>query len=130
MATRILIADDHRIFREGLRLLLSQDPEFKVIAEAADGPTAISLIKKLAPDAAVIDVTMPGLNGINVAEQICNGETKVIALSAHAESYIAQQMMGAGASAYVVKDDAFDELAIAIRTVMGGDIYVSKRLQD
>jgi DNA-binding NarL/FixJ family response regulator len=129
MSTRILIADDHQIFRQGLRSLLDRQPDFEVVAEASDGRRALVLIEEHNPDVAVIDVTMPDLNGIETARQICaRTDTKVVALSAHVETRFIREMITAGASAYLFKDDAFDELANAIRTVLDGGTYFSKRI--
>lgn len=129
MSTRILIADDHQIFRQGLRSLLDHQPDFQVVAEASDGRQALTLIEEHNPEVAVIDVTMPDLNGIETARQICaRTDTKVVALSAHVETRFIREMIAAGASAYLLKDDAFDELALAIRTVLDGGTFFSKRI--
>jgi DNA-binding NarL/FixJ family response regulator len=129
MATNVLIADDHQILRQGLRSLLERQPDMRVIAEAADGRHALTLIEEHAPEIAVIDVSMPELDGIETTRQICSKtSTKVVALSAHGEPRFVRDMLKAGASAYLLKDDAFEELAIAIREVMAGGTYFSKRI--
>jgi len=129
MSTRILIADDHQILRQGLRTLLDRQPEMEVVAEASDGRRAVTLSEEHNPEIAVIDVTMPDLSGIETTRQICaKSDTKVIALSAHTETRFIRDMIEAGASAYVLKEDAFEELSTAIRTVMQGGTYFSKRI--
>ena len=131
MYTRILIADDHQILRQGLRSLLSRQPGFDVVADVADGVSAIRLVQEMNPDIAVIDVTMPDLDGIEATRKICAGSpaVRVIALSMHADQRFVREMVRAGASGYLLKDDAFEELAVAIRTVMDGGRYFSKRLE-
>jgi two-component system response regulator NreC len=129
MCTRILIADDHQILLQGLRALLNEEPGFEVIAEAVDGRGAVRLSQEQKPDVAVIDVTMQGLNGIDAARQICKGtDIKVVALSAHNEPHIVQDIFAAGARGYVLKEDALEELSDAIRHVMAGELFLSKRL--
>jgi DNA-binding NarL/FixJ family response regulator len=130
MSTRILIADDHQILRQGLRSLLSRQSGFEVIADVADGVSAIRQVEELNPDIAVIDVTMPDMDGIETTRRICANSpaVKVIALSMHADQRFVREMIRAGASGYLLKDDAFEELNVAIQTVMEGGHYFSKRL--
>jgi two-component system response regulator NreC len=128
MKSTILIADDHKIFRDGLRSLLAQQHDFHVVAEAEEGRTAVELAVKLCPDVAVVDVGMPGLNGIEATRRIV-GEAphvKVIALSMHADSKCIGSMLKAGASGYVLKDCAFEELQTAIHAVLANRVYLSK----
>jgi CheY-like chemotaxis protein len=108
MEIRVMIADDHRILREGLRSLLHEHPGVAVVAEAEDGRSAVHCAEESQPDIAIVDVTMPGLNGIEATRQIraVSPATKVIALTMHAEKQFVTEMLKAGASAYVLKDSA------------------------
>jgi len=127
MSTRILIADDHRIMREGLRALLGKQDTFLVVGEAEDGRKAVELATRLRPDVVIMDLTMPGLNGIEATRQIVatNPRVKIIALSIHSDHRFVRQMFEAGATGYLLKDGAFEELARAIHTVTGGKAFVS-----
>ena len=130
MAISILIADDHQIFRQGLRTLLAKEADFNVIADAATGKEAIARINEHQPDIAVIDITMPDIDGIEVTRQIHEQtETKVVALSMHTEPRLVREMIRAGASAYLLKDDAFEELVRAVRAVLSGEMYFSQRIR-
>ncbi len=127
MSIRILLVDDHKIMRDGLRTLLAQQSDMEVVAEADTGRRAVSLAKELDPDVVIMDVGMPELNGIEAARRIRHEspEVKVIALSMHSDRRFVAGMLGAEASGYLLKDCAFEELARAIHTVMSGQIYVS-----
>ena len=127
MSTRILIADDHRIIREGLHALLSKQDTFVVVGEAEDGRKAVDLAARLRPDVVIMDLTMPGLNGIEATRQIiaANPGMKVIALSIHSDRRFVRQMFEAGATGYLLKEGAFEELARAIRAVTDGKSFVS-----
>jgi DNA-binding NarL/FixJ family response regulator len=130
MSERILIADDHQIVRQGLRRLLESEESFTVIGEAANGRAAVRMVQEDQPDIVVMDVTMPDLNGIDAARQITHEhpDVKVIGLSMHADSRFASEMLRAGASGYLLKEDAFEELSTAIRQVLAGTVYVSPRI--
>jgi len=130
MSERILIADDHQIVRQGLRRLLESEESFTVVGEAANGRAAVRMVEEMNPDMVVMDVTMPDLNGIDAARQITteHPDVKVIGLSMHADSRFASEMLRAGASGYLLKEDAFEELATAIRQVLSGTVYVSRRI--
>lgn len=127
MNTRILLADDHKILRDGLRTLLESKPGMEVVAEAGDGRTALLLVKKHAPQIAIMDITMPDLNGIEATRKMCDESpgTRVIALSMHADKRFVAEMLAAGARGYLLKDCAFEELERAIGTVLADNIYVS-----
>ncbi len=129
--TRILLADDHEIFRNGLRSVLEKDPEVQVVAEAADGEETIRLVHQTQPDVAIIDIGMPKLNGIEATRQIKreNGP-RVLALSVHSEGVIVRRMLEAGASGYLLKDCAADEVSQAIKTIMAGKVYIGRALGD
>ena len=128
-STRILIllVDDHRMVREGLRSLIDQQIGMEVVAEAKEGEEAVQLARKFGPNLVIMDISMPGLNGIEATRQILSESpgVKVIALSMHSYSWFVARMLDAGASGYVLKDCAFEELLGAIRTVIGGQTYLS-----
>lgn len=130
MSTRVLLADDHRIIREGLRSLLQKQSDMEVVDEAQDGITAVRLTEKLRPDIVIMDIGMPDLNGIEAARQIITRVkgVKVIALSMHSDKRFVLEMLKAGASGYLLKDCAFEELVDAIRAVCTGQIYLSHRV--
>lgn len=127
MSTKILLADDHKITRQGLRSLLEDQPDMEVIAEADQGRTAVSLAAELRPNVVIMDVTMPDLNGIEATKQILahSPNIKIIALSMHSDTLFISEMLKSGASGYLLKDCAFDELADAIRSVVAGKMYLS-----
>jgi DNA-binding NarL/FixJ family response regulator len=127
MSIRILLADDHKITREGLRSLLEKQQDMDVVAEAENGRTAVRLAHELLPDVVIMDVTMPDLNGVEAARQIVGRvpDAKIIALSMHSDSLFVTEMLRSGASGYLLKDCAFDELALAIRAVASGKTYLS-----
>jgi DNA-binding NarL/FixJ family response regulator len=116
----VVLVDDHRIFREGVRKLLELEADITVTGEAEDGRTAVELVRKLSPTLVVIDVTMPNLNGIEATRRILEvkPETKVLALSMHTHRRLVREMLEAGASGYLLKECAFDELAQAIRLIV------------
>jgi len=129
MPIKVLLADDHGIVRDGLRAVLSSEGGFQVIAEESDGEKALASIERLQPDVAVLDVQMPGLTGIEVARKLAGQtRTSVILLSMHKDESFVQAALLAGASGYVVKEDAARELTDAIRAVARGDTYLSPRV--
>lgn len=130
MGIRILIADDHTLFRAGLRTLLERDRGVEVLGEAEDGRSAVARGRELAPDVVIMDVAMPGLNGVEATRQLRALERppRVLALSMHTDRRFVTHMLKAGAAGYLLKDAAFEELAEAIRTVDRGSIYVSRAL--
>ena len=127
MSIRIVLADDHKITRQGLRSLLDEQPDMKVVAEAEEGRTTLRLVRELSPDVVIMDVTMPDLNGIEATRQIVGefDNVKIIALSMHSDTLFVTEMLKSGASGYLLKDCAFEELARAIRAVVAGKIYLS-----
>jgi DNA-binding NarL/FixJ family response regulator len=127
---RIVIADDHALFRAGLRALLREMPGAQVIAEAGNGDDAVALARQHRPDVIVMDISMKGLNGLDAAARIKTSApaVRVIVLSMHdTEDYVAQALR-AGASAYLLKDSAEPELELALSAVMRGEIYLSPRV--
>jgi DNA-binding NarL/FixJ family response regulator len=127
MSIRIVLADDHRILRQGLRSLLTQQADTQVIGEAAEGGAAVLLARELRPDVVIMDAVMPGMDGVAATRQIRSEapDTKVIALSMHSDRRFVSEMLRAGAAGYLVKDSAFEELHEAVRTVMEGKPYLS-----
>jgi len=132
MSIKILLADDHNLIREGLRALISEEPGMAVIAEAEDGRIAVQLTAKLSPDVVIMDISMPGLNGIEATRQILSKSPapKVIALSMHMERRMILEMLNAGASGYLLKDCAFGEVIHAMEAVMSNCTYLSPRIAD
>lgn len=124
---RILLADDHKLMRSGLRLLIEQQPDLSVVGEAADGREAVALAKSLRPDVAVMDISMPNLNGIEAAQQITQGhaELAVIVLSMHPDESYVLRALKAGAKGYLLKDSAESDLITAVRAVARGKSFFS-----
>ena len=130
MSIRIILADDHRIVREGLQSLLASLPAMEVIADAEDGPAVVKLSRELRPDLIIMDIGMPELNGMEATRQIraeCP-QVKVVALSMHSEARFVTEMFKACASAYLLKDSAFEELACAIGIVLANGTYITPEL--
>ncbi len=127
MNIRLLIADDHKMMREGLKSLISKEPGMSIVGEAENGEETVNLSRKTAPHVAIIDVTMPDLNGIEATRKIIkdNPNIKVVGLSGHPDRHFVREMLKAGASAYILKQTAFDELIRAIHEVMAGRTYLS-----
>ncbi len=130
MSTKILLADDHGIIREGLRSLLEKQDDIEVIGEAQDGRKAVTLVQELLPDIVIIDISMPNLNGIDATRQIMSvcPDVKVIALSIHSNRRFVAKMLKAGAKGYILKDSLFEELSQAIKTVSSGEVFLSPKL--
>jgi len=126
MALRIIITDDHRLIREGLRSLL-ESQGFQVVGEAEDGRSAVKLAKKLDPDAVIIDISMPGLNGIEATRQIHQEapQVKVIVLSMRSDRRAVLAAFAAGAAGYLLKEAAFEEMVVAIKVALKGQTYLS-----
>ena len=127
MTTKIIIADDHKILREGLVALLQKQSDVEVVGETSNGRTAVELTEKLQPGLVIMDVAMPDLNGVEATRQIVSEApgVKVLGLSMHADSRFVTRMLQAGASGYLLKDCAFEELTVAIQTVLEKRIYLS-----
>ena len=130
MSVRIVLVDDHRLVRAGIRALLEKTPQGNVVGEAADGREAFALIDKQRPDIVLIDIAMPGLNGLDAVDRIKKEwpETKVIILSMHANEEYVVRALRSDVSGYLIKDAAVDELEDAIRTVTQGEVYFSRRI--
>ena len=125
--TRVLLADDHKILRQGLRTRLEQEKDIQIVGEADNGRSSVKLTGELAPDVVIMDVAMPDLNGIDATRRITEADprTRVLALSMHSDGRYVKGMLQAGARGYILKDCAAEELTHAIRTVMAGQVYVS-----
>lgn len=132
MSTRIVLADDHQILLAGIRSLLERDLGLQVVAEARDGLEALRAVAEQRPDIVIMDVSMPGMNGIEATRQIRAGwpQVKILCLSMHAEKQFISAALAAGASGYLLKDCALEELERAIRTVIAGHTYLSPAIAD
>jgi len=124
---RVLLADDHKLIRAGLRLVVEQQPDLQVAGEADDGRQAVEMVNSLKPDVVVMDIGMPNLNGIEAARQITQSrpDTAVVMLSMHADEGYVLRALKAGARAYLLKDSATSDLAQAIRAVVEGKSFFS-----
>jgi two-component system response regulator NreC len=127
---KILLADDHRILREGLRSLIDGLPNMEVIGEAANGREALHVAGQQGPDVVIMDVNMPDLNGIEATRLLMKElpTVKVVGLSMYSDKRFVDGLLRAGARGYILKSGAFEELANAVRTVMAGDIYLSPKV--
>jgi two-component system response regulator NreC len=132
MSTRIIIADDHEIVRNGLRSLIEKEDGTEVVAEADNGREAVRLALQLAPDVVIMDIAMPDMNGIEATRQIITAlpGTKVIALSMHADKRYVIEMLKVGASGYILKDNAYEELSRAIDTALNNHTYLSPQVSE
>lgn len=132
MSIKIVLADDHKIMREGLKALLEKQQDIQVVAEAENGLDAVRLAQKLKPDLVIMDIGMPGLNGIEATRQIIADApgVRVVALSMHSDRRFVMEMLKVGASGYLLKDSASEELTSAIRTVAAHQPYLSPKITD
>ena len=126
MSIRIVLADDHTVFLSGLRSLLEKEPDLEVVAEVKDGSEAVRVAHEKRPDLVVMDLSMPGMNGIEATRQITSAlpRIKVLCLSMHSEEQFIAAVLEGGASGYLLKECAVDELLLAIRTVMANQIFL------
>jgi DNA-binding NarL/FixJ family response regulator len=132
MQLEVFIAEDHNLVRSGIRALLDPAPDLKVVGEAANGRQAVEMVRTLRPGLVLMDVAMPELNGIEAARQVIseNADTKVVMLSMHEDRHYVFESLKAGATGYVLKSAAFQDLIAAISTVMSGKNYISPALSD
>jgi DNA-binding NarL/FixJ family response regulator len=126
----IVLADDHPVVRKGLKLSIEEDSRLKVIAEAGDGESALALIKELNPALAILDIDMPKLSGLDVARQVAKLglATKIIFLSFHRDEDFFRDAMETGGKGYLLKDSATEEIATAVHTVAGGQVFMSSAI--
>ena len=129
---RILLADDHALVRQGFRMILASQPDMQIVGEAGDGREAVELGEKLHPDVVVMDVTMPGLNGIEATRRLLtsNPRIRVLALSMHKDSVYVREILRAGARGYLLKDSVDADLLAAVRAVAKGEGYLSPGVSD
>jgi DNA-binding NarL/FixJ family response regulator len=129
---RLLIADDHEIFRAGLRSLLEDEPGWQVVAEASNGREAVAKAEKTHPDVALLDIGMPILNGLEAAREIIRRgpQTKVVMLTVHDSDAMIDKVLACGARAYLFKTDAARELVSAVKAVQGNTTYFTAKVED
>jgi DNA-binding NarL/FixJ family response regulator len=132
MSITILLVDDHKMFRDGLRNLISREMGLEPIGEAKDGDEAIVMALKYSPDVMVMDLSMPGLNGLEATRKILEirPQTKIIVLSMHSDRRFVVETLKVGAKGYVLKDSDFTELVQAIHAVVNDRIYLSQKISD
>jgi len=132
MSVTILLADDHQVLRQGLRLLLEAEADFRVIGETGDGLEVVPMVDRLHPDVLVLDLLLPGLSGLEVARQVQlqSPATRVVILSMYLSVAYVAQALAAGAKAYVAKKSSADELVRAIREVVAGRQYLGSSLSE
>ena len=129
---RILLADDHAVVRQGFRMILSSHPDLEIVGEAGNGREAVELAATLRPDVVVMDVAMPELNGIEATRRLTaeNPHIRVVALSMHKDSVYVREILRAGARGYLLKDSVADDLVAAVRSVAGGEGYLSPAISN
>lgn len=119
MTITILLVDDHVVVRQGLRALLSAEPDFEVVGEANDGQAAVTAVERLRPQVTLLDLVMPGMNGLEVTRRVAN-QTRVLVLSMHSNEVYVSEALRSGAYGYVLKDSTAEELVCAVRAVASG----------
>jgi two-component system, NarL family, response regulator NreC len=130
--TRILLADDHKLVRQGFKMILSAQPDMEIVGEAGNGREAVELAEKLQPDLVIMDVTMPELNGIEATRRLVSiaPRARVLALSMHKDSVYVREILRAGARGYLLKDSADADLIAAVRAVAKGEGYLSPAVSE
>jgi DNA-binding NarL/FixJ family response regulator len=130
VSIRVLLVDDHKIVRDGLRSMLAKEMDIEVVGEAESGRSAISLTRETKPTVVIMDISLRELNGIDATRQLMaeSPDLRVIALSMHSDRRYVAEMLAAGAAGYLLKDSAFDELATAIRAAAEGRVFLSQRV--
>ena len=128
---KVFVADDHKLFRDGLISLLKKSPDIDIIGEASSGLETLDKINLFQPDVALVDITMPELNGIEVIKRIkkCNPKIKILVISMHADLYYIVNSFRAGANGYMLKEDSFELLIDAIKQVYSGEKFLSPSLE-
>ena len=132
MSIKVFLADDHQMFREGLKAQLDNVEEIVVVGEAGDGREAVKMIETLEPDVAVLDVAMPMLNGIEATRNVLKSlpNLKIIMLSMLADQMYVVEALKAGASGYLLKEESFNHLLEAIKIVLSGKVFLSKSIEE
>jgi LuxR family maltose regulon positive regulatory protein len=132
MSVKILLVDDHPVFRKGLRVLLDDEKDLRIVGEAGNGREAMEMARKLSPDVVIMDITMPELDGIEATRGIMaeSPNTKVIALSIHGGKRFVVSMLSAGAAGYILKDSAPEELVNGVRAILRGETYMSPKVTE
>jgi two-component system response regulator NreC len=132
MKIKVILAEDHLIVRQGLRSLIEKQADMVVVGEAENGRMAVQQATELHPDVVIMDIGMPGLNGIDASRQILaeHPEIKIIGLSMHSDQRFIMEMLKVGAAGFLLKDCAFEELAIAIRAVKSNQIFLSPKIEN
>jgi DNA-binding NarL/FixJ family response regulator len=130
MAVKVLIVDDHEIMREGMSALLRKYSQFEVVGQATDGRQALEMASQLKPDVIIMDVGMPNLNGVDATKKLISmyPDLKIMALSAHSDGAIVAKMIKAGASGYMLKESAFDELIEGLNTLLDGKTFLCNKI--
>lgn len=127
MTVTLILVDDHVLFRQGLKSLLAEQSEWQIVGEAGDGEEAVQLAERLKPDIAVVDIEMPGMDGIEAAREInrVSPNSRIIALSMYGDGYYQRRMFEVGASAFVLKNEAVGDLVDAVHASLSGERFVS-----
>lgn len=130
MTIRIILADDHRMFREALRIPLEYEPDMQVMGEAGSGAELLDLLRERTPDVLILDIGLPDMNGIEIAQRVGKQypDIRVLALTGYTDTIFLEEMMKAGARGFVVKSAGSDELVFAIRAVSAGKIFLSPEI--
>jgi DNA-binding NarL/FixJ family response regulator len=131
-ARRIVLVDDHPVTREGVRILIDQEPDLTVCGQADSAPAALQLIQKLKPDLAVVDITLKTTSGIELLKNVraLLPDLPVLIMSMHDESLYAERALRAGAKGYIMKHEASERILVAIRSVLSGDLYLSEKMKE
>lgn len=129
---RVFVADDHVVLRDGVKALINAEPDLCVVGEAGDGVTVLEKCSELQPDVIVLDITMPGMNGVDVTKQLCNlcPRSRTLVLTVHESSAYLRQMLEAGVSGYVIKRSPAQELIHGIRSVAAGGTYIDPQVAE
>jgi len=129
--SKVLLVDDHAVLRQGLVRLINQEPELEICGEAEEGPKAFELVSKLKPDVVVIDISLKGSNGIELVKNLKASypDLPTLVLSMHDESLYAERALRAGSLGYIMKEEAFDQVLVAIRSVLRGEIFLSEKMK-
>ena len=132
MTVKILLVDDHPLFRKGLRLLLEEQADFEIVGEAENGREAIDRVQTLLPDVVIMDIAMPGFNGIDATREIVSEKPsiKVVALSMHSGKRFVEDMLQAGAAGYILKKSVPEDIVNGIQAVSAGEIFLSPTITD